>query len=159
MGAKGRSAVYDVATQHGQVVIFNCHVPHNKRDKEYVVHLRMEYIPALETGPVIVVGDLNYHPHRQGAETEVNREVRIFVAEMMLQDVSYSGAPGLSHYPAPEGSAASRKDAVYADPRWFWGLTTGYMAGVEAMRDKEVHCPMIVTVEVKVGDPVDDKDN
>ena len=94
VGARGRRAVYDVATEHGQVVIINCHVPHGRRVKEYVAQLRMEYIKALERGPVIVVGDFNYNPRRRGAETEVDREVRKFVEEMRLQDVSYSGAPG-----------------------------------------------------------------
>ena len=118
VGARGRRAVYDVATEHGQVVIINCHVPPGRRVKEYVAQLRMEYIRAPERGPVIVVGDFNYDPRRRGAETEVDREVRMFVEEMMLQDVSYSGAPGPWHYPAPEGSTPSRIDAVYADPRW-----------------------------------------
>ena len=90
-GARGRRAVYDVATEHGQVLIINCHVPHGRRVKEYVAQLRMEYIRALERGPVIMVGDYNYDPRRRGAETEVDREVRMFVEEMRLQDVSYSG--------------------------------------------------------------------
>ena len=42
VGAKGQRAVYDVATEHGQVVIINCHVPHRGRVKEYVAQLRME---------------------------------------------------------------------------------------------------------------------
>ena len=88
MGARGRRAVYDVATEHGQVVISNCQVPHGRRVKEYVAQLRMEYIRALERGPVIVVGDFNYDLRRRGTETEVDREVRMFVEEMRLQDVS-----------------------------------------------------------------------
>ena len=96
--------MYDVAKEHGQVVIINCHVPYGRRVKEYVAQLRMEYIRALERGPVIVVGDFNYDPRRRGAETEVDREVRKFVEEMRLQDVLYSAAPSPSHYPAPEGS-------------------------------------------------------
>ena len=59
VAARGRRAVYDVATEHGQVVIITCHVPHGRRVKEYVAQLRMEYIRALERGPVIVVGDFN----------------------------------------------------------------------------------------------------
>ena len=94
VGTRGRRAVYDVATEHGQVVIINCHVPNGRRVKEYVAQLRMEYIRALERGAVIVVGDFNYHPQRRGAETEVDRQVRKFVEEMRLHDVSYSGAPG-----------------------------------------------------------------
>ena len=93
VGARERRAVYDVATEHGQVVIINCHVPHGRRVKEYVAQLRMEYVRALEWGPVIVVGDFNYDPRMRGAETEVHREVWMFVKEMQLQDVSYSGAP------------------------------------------------------------------
>ena len=77
--AKGRRAVYDVAAEHGQVVIINCHVPHGRRVKEYVAQLRMEYTSALERGPVIVVGDFNYDPRRRGAETKVDREVPMFV--------------------------------------------------------------------------------
>ena len=94
IGARGRVAVYDVATEHGQVVIINCHVPHGKRVKGYVAQPGMEYVRALERGPVIVVGDCNYDPRRRGAETEVDREVRLFVEEMRLQDVSYSEVPG-----------------------------------------------------------------
>ena len=50
VGRRGRRAVYDVATEHGQVVIINCHVPHGRRVKEYVAQLMMEYIRALERG-------------------------------------------------------------------------------------------------------------
>ena len=39
-------------------------------------------------------------------------KVRMFVEQMQLQDVSYGGAPGPSHYAAPESSAPSRIDAV-----------------------------------------------
>ena len=59
-----------------------------------MAQLRIEYVRALERGPVIMVGDFNYDPRRRGAETEVDREVRLFVEEMRLQDVSYNGAPG-----------------------------------------------------------------
>ena len=97
VGARGRRAVYDVATEHGQVVIINWHVPHGRRAKEYVAQLRMEYIRALERGPVIVVRDFNYDPRRRGTKTEVDREVRMLVEGMRLQDVSYSGAPGPLH--------------------------------------------------------------
>ena len=90
VGARGRRAVYDVVTEHGQVVVINCHVPHWRRVKEYVAQLRMEYVRALERGPVIGVGDFNYDPRRRGAETEVDREVRLFVEEMRLQDLSYN---------------------------------------------------------------------
>ena len=159
VGARGRSAVYDVATEHGQVVIINCHVPHGRRVKEYVAQLRMEYIRALERGPVIVVGNFNYAPRRRGAETEVDREVQKFVEEMRLQDVSYSGALDPSHYPAPEGSAPSRIDAVYADPSWVKGVTAGYMVGPEDMQDRKGHCPMMLTVDVKVGEPGDEQED
>ena len=145
VGTRGRRAVYDVATGHGQVVIINCHVAHGRRVKEYVVQLRMEYIRALDRGPVIMVGDFNYGPRRSGAETEVDREVRMFVEEMRLQDVSYSGAPGPSHYPAPEGSTPSRKDAVYMDPSWVNGVMAGLMVVPEEMQDRKGHCPMMVT--------------
>ena len=157
VGARGRRAVYDVATEHGQVVTINCHVPHGRRVKEYVAQLRMEYVRALERGPVIVVGDFNYNSRRRGAETEVDREVRMFVEEMRLQDVSYSGAPGPSHYSAPEGSALSRIDAVYAHPSWVKGVTAGYMVGPEERQDRIRHCPMMVTVDVKVGEPGDEQ--
>ena len=159
VGARGRRAVYDVATEHGQVVIITCHVPHGRRVKEYVAQLRMEYIRALERGPVIVVGDFNYDPRRRGAGAELDREMRKFVEEMRLQDVSYSGALGPSHYPAPENSAPSRIDAVYADPRWVKGVTAGYMVGPEEMQDRKGHCPMMVKVDVKVGEPEDNQED
>ena len=159
VGARGRRAVYDVATEHGQVVMINCHVQHGRRVKEYVAQLRMEYIRALERGPVIVVGDFNYDPRRRGAEMEVDREVPKFMEEMRLQDVSYSRAPGPSHYPAPAGSAPSRIDAVYADPSWVKGVTAGYMVGQEEMHDRKGHCPMMVTVDVKGGEPGEDEED
>ena len=159
MGARGRRAVYDVATEHGQVVIINCHVPHGRRVKEYVAQLRIEYIRALERGPVIVVGDFNYHPRWRGAETDVDREERMFVEEMRLQDVSYSGAPGPSHYPAREGSTRSRIDAVYAEPRWVKVVMAGYMVGPDEMQDRQGHCPMMLTVDVKVGEPGDNEED
>ena len=117
----------------------------------------MEYVRAQERGPVIVVGDFNYDLRRRGTETEVDREVRMFVEEMRLQDVSYSGAPGSSHYPAPQGSAPLRIDAVYADPRCVKGVTAGYMVGPDKMQDRKGHCPIMVTVDVKVGDPGDEE--
>ena len=159
MGARGRRAVYDMATEHGQVVIINCHDPHEMRVKEYVAQLRMAYIITLERGPVIVVGDFNYDPRRKGAETEVDRELWMFVEEMRLQDVSYSGAPGHSLYPAPEGSTPSEIDAVYADPRWVKGATAGSLMGPDKMQDRKGHCPMIVTVDVKLGEPGDNEED
>ena len=45
--------------ERSRLVIINCHVPHGKRVKEYVAQLRMEYVRALERGPVIMVGDFN----------------------------------------------------------------------------------------------------
>ena len=159
VGAQGRRAVYDVATEHGQLVIINCQVPHAKRFKEYVAQLRMEYVRALERGPVIVLGDFNYNSRRSGAETEVDREVMLFVEEMRLQDVSYNGGPGPSHYPPPEGSTPSRINAVYANPRCVRGVTAGYMVGPEEMRDRKGHCRMMVTVDVKVAEPGEEEDN
>ena len=159
VGARGRRAVYDVATEHGQVVIINCHVPHERRVKEYVAQPRMEYIRALERGPVIVVRDFNYDLPRRGAETEVDRKVRMFVEKMPLQDLSYSGAPGPSHYLAPEGSTPSRIDAVYADRSRVKGVTAGYMVGPDEMQDRKGHCPMMVTVDVKVGEQGDDEED
>ena len=85
--------------------------------------------------------------------------MRMFVEEMRLQDASYSGAPGPSHYPAPEGSTPSRIDAVYVDPSWVKGVTAGYMVGPEEMQDRKGHCPMMVTVDVKVGEPGDDEED
>ena len=85
--------------------------------------------------------------------------MRMFLEEMGLQDVSYSGAPGPSHYLAKEGSTLSRIDAVYADPWWVKGVTAGYMVGPDEMHDKKGHCPMMVTVDVKVGEPGYDKED
>ena len=151
--------MYDVATEHGQVVVINCHVPHGKRVREYVAQLRMEYVRALERGLVIVVGDFKYDPRRRGAGAEVDREVRMFVKKMRLQDVSYSWATGPLHYPALEGSAPSRIDAVYTDPRWVKGVTAGYMVGPDKMQDSKGHCSMMVTVDVKVGEPGDKEED
>ena len=85
--------------------------------------------------------------------------MRIFPEEVRLQDVSYSGAPGPSHYPAAGGSTPSRIDAVYADRRWVKEVTAGYMAGPDEMQDRKGHCPMMVTVDVRVGEPGDDEED
>ena len=114
VGGRGRRAVYDVATEHGKVVIINCHIPQGGMVKEYVAQLRMEYMGAVERGTVIVLGDFNCDHLMRGAKTEVDPEMRMFVEEMQLQDVSYSGALGPSHYPAPEGGTPPRIDALYA---------------------------------------------
>ena len=102
---------------------------------------------------------LQLRSRRRGAKTEVDREVRLFVEEKRLQDVSYSGAPGPSHYLAPEGSTPSRIDAVYADPRWIKGVTAGHMVGRDEMQDRKGHCPLMVTVHVKLGEPGDEEGN
>ena len=142
-----------MATEHGHVVVINCRVLHGTRVMEYVAQVTMEYVRALDRGPVIVVGDFNHNPRRRGAETEVDREVQLILEEMRLQDVSYNGAPGPPHYPEPHGSTPSRIDAVYADLRWVSGVTAGYVVGPEEMQDRKGHCPMMVTVDVKVGEP------
>ena len=59
VGAKGRRALYDVATEIEQVVIINGHIPRGKRVKGCVAQLRPEYVRALERGPIIVVEDFN----------------------------------------------------------------------------------------------------
>ena len=86
-------------------------------------------------------------------------EVRLFVEEMRLQDVSYTGAPGPSHYLAPEGSTPSRIDAVYADPRGVKGVTVGYMVGSDEMQHRKGHCPLMVLVDAKVGEPGDEQED
>ena len=55
VGARGRRTVYDVATEHGQVAVIKSHVPHERRVKEYVAQRGIEYVRALERGPVILV--------------------------------------------------------------------------------------------------------
>ena len=40
--------MYGVATQHRQVVIISCHVPHGRHVKEVVAQLRMPYVKATE---------------------------------------------------------------------------------------------------------------
>ena len=84
--------------------------------------------------------------------------MRLSVEEMRLQDLSYNGAAGPSQYPAPEKSTQSRIDAMYADPRWVRGVTAGYMAGTPEMRDRKGHCPMMVTVDAKVGEPGEEEE-
>ena len=59
-----------------------------------------------------MVVNLNYDPRRRGVETEVDREVRLFMKEMRLQDVSYSGAPGSSHYPTGRQHAVTNGRGV-----------------------------------------------
>ena len=51
----------------------------------------------------------------------------------------------------------SRIDAVYADPQWVRGVTAGYMVGEEEMKERKGHCPMMVTVEVRVEGPEDEE--
>ena len=50
-----------------------------------------------------MVGDFNYNPRRSSAETEMDREVRLLVEEMRLQDVSYNGAAGPLTLPGTGG--------------------------------------------------------
>ena len=114
--------------------------------------LRIKYVRALERGRVIVVDDFNYDTRRRGAETVVDREVRLFVEEMRLQDASYHGAPGPLHYPAPEGNTPSWIDTVYADQRWVKGVTARYMVWPDEMQERKGQCPMMVKVDVKVGE-------
>ena len=38
------------------------------------------------------MGDFNYDPNKKGAETEVDREIRQFLGQINLNDVSYSEA-------------------------------------------------------------------
>ena len=38
-------------------------------------------------------------------------------------------------------------------------MTAGYMVGPDKMQDRKGPCPMIVTVNVKVGEPGDDEDD
>ena len=48
---------------------------------------------------------------------------------------------------------------MYADPSWVKGVTAGYMVGLEEMQDRKGHCPMMVTVNVKVGEHGDDQED
>ena len=48
---------------------------------------------------------------------------------------------------------------MYADPRWVKGVTAGYMVGPNEMQDRKGHCPMMVTVGLKVGEPGDDEED
>ena len=75
-----------------------------------------------------------------------------------MQDVSYNGAPGPSYYRVAEESTPSRIEAMYADPRSVRGVTAGYVVGPQEMRDGKVHCPMILTVDVKVGQPGEEEE-
>ena len=84
--------------------------------------------------------------------------MRLFVNEMRMQDVSYNRASGPSHYHAPEGSAASRRDAVFADRWWVRRVMARHVVGPQKMRDNEGHYPIMVTVEMKAGEPGDVED-
>ena len=42
---------------------------------------------------------------------------------------------------------------MYAKPWWVRGVKAGYMMRPEEMRDRKGHCPMMVTVDVKVEEP------
>ena len=48
---------------------------------------------------------------------------------------------------------------MYADPSWVKGVTAGYMVGAEEMQDRKGHCPMMVTVDVKLGEPGDEQED
>ena len=45
------------------------------------------------------------------------------------------------------------------DPSLVKGVTAGYMVGQEEMQDRKGHCPVMVTVDVKVGEPGDDQED
>ena len=47
---------------------------------------------------------------------------------------------------------------MYANPWWVRGLKAGYMMGPEEMRDRKGHCPMMVTVDMKVRKPGEEED-
>ena len=47
---------------------------------------------------------------------------------------------------------------MYADPMWVKGVTAGYMVGPDEMEDRKGHCPVMVTVDVKVGEPGDEEE-
>ena len=57
------------------------------------------------------------------------------------------------------GSAPSLIDPVYADARWVKGVTAGYIMGPDKMQDRKGHCPMMVTVDVQVGEPGDEEED
>ena len=46
-----------------------------------------------------------------------------------------------------------------ADPGLVKGVTPGYMVGPDKMPDRKGHCPMTVTVDVKLGEPGDDEED
>ena len=50
-------------------------------------------------------------------------------------------------------------DAVYADPRWVKRVAAGYMVGLDETQDRKGYCSMMVTVDVKVGEPGDDEED
>ena len=45
---------------------------------------------------------------------------------------------------------------MYADPRWVRGVKAGFMVGPHEMQDRKGHCPMMVIVDVKGGEPGDE---
>ena len=45
---------------------------------------------------------------------------------------------------------------MYANRRWVLGVMAGYMVGPEEMRDWKGNCPMIVTLDVKIGEQGED---
>ena len=47
---------------------------------------------------------------------------------------------------------------MYANPLLVRGVTLGYMVGPEEMRDRKGHCQMMVTVDVKLGEPGEEDD-
>ena len=48
---------------------------------------------------------------------------------------------------------------MYGDPRWVKGVTAWYMVVPDEMQDRKGHCPMMVTVDVKAGEPGDDEED
>ena len=54
--------------------------------------------------------------------------------------------------------AVKDRSGVCRFSRGSGGVTAGYMVGPEEMGDRKGLCPMMVTVEVKVGEPVEDED-
>ena len=47
---------------------------------------------------------------------------------------------------------------MYADGTWVKGVTAGYMVGPDEMQDRKGHCPLMVAVDVNVGEPGDNEE-
>ena len=80
--------------------------------------------------------------------------MKLFVEEMELQDVSPNWAPRSFALPGPRRKRGIKYRRGISGPTvGTWGDNRIYMAAREEMEERKGHCPMMVTMAVRVEGP------